>query len=62
MKLKLKEALKDRGLSYNWLADQCNVTETTIRNWADNNKKPSYEKFLKICECMELKPEELTKE
>lgn len=32
-KTEIKAWLKRRGIDYSWLADQCGVSENTVRNW-----------------------------
>lgn len=32
-KSEIKAWLKRRGIDYSWLADQCGVSENTVRNW-----------------------------
>lgn len=39
-KRELKAWLKMQGLDYSWIADQCGVTEVTVRNWMSQKTIP----------------------
>lgn len=45
-KRKIKQWLKLQGLSYNWLAEQCGVSEITVRNWMSQRNIPTLRRQL----------------
>ena len=36
----VKQWLKSQGLDYKWMADQCGVSEITVRNWMSQKSIP----------------------
>lgn len=45
-KSRLKQWLKSRGVDYLWLAEQCGVSENTVRNWMAKAPIPPLKKKL----------------
>jgi len=45
-KKEVKQWLKGQGLSYNWLAEQCGVSEITVRNWMSQRNIPTLRRQL----------------
>ena len=39
-KVEVKQWLKSHGFDYKWMADQCGVSEITVRNWMSQNAIP----------------------
>lgn len=39
-KSEVKQWLKSHGLGYKWLAEQCGVSEITVRNWMSQKAVP----------------------
>jgi putative transcriptional regulator len=47
---RIKEVLKNKGISQTWLADQTDKSYTTINEYARNKRQPSLEALYKIAE------------
>ena len=45
-KKEVKHWLKLQGLGYSWLAEQCGVSEITVRNWMSQKNIPPLKKQL----------------
>lgn len=39
-KMEVKKWLRSHGFDYKWMADQCGVSEITVRNWMSQKKIP----------------------
>lgn len=39
-KIEVKQWLKSQGLDYGWMAEQCGVSEITVRNWMSQKTIP----------------------
>lgn len=48
VKTRLKEILKKKGIRNNWLADQLNISKTTLSNIINNRYNTSLETAFKI--------------
>ncbi len=57
--LKLKEYRDERGFTQQEVADLINLNRTTYTKYETGVSEPSYEIFLKICEVLEVKPNDL---
>lgn len=45
-KSRIKQWLKSQGLDYRWIADQCGVSEITVRNWMSQKNIPTLKRQL----------------
>ncbi|MBR5521878.1 MAG: hypothetical protein IKV82_00220 [Akkermansia sp.] len=45
-KKEMKQWLRERGLGYRWVAEQCGVSEITVRNWMSQKNIPPLKKQL----------------
>lgn len=45
-KSEVKQWLKSQGLDYKWMADQCGVSEITVRNWMSQKTIPPLKRQL----------------
>lgn len=45
-KKEVKQWLKSQGLGYGWLAEQCGVSEITVRNWMSQKNIPTLRRQL----------------
>lgn len=59
---RIKEVLKVNGIKHSWLADQLEVTSTTVSNWCSNKSQPSLEMLHRISEKLKVKTSDLIKE
>lgn len=55
----LKQIMSDNSLTQQKLADILGVNQTTISQWLLDNKKPSYDNIMLICEKFGITPNEL---
>jgi putative transcriptional regulator len=56
---RLKEVLKNKGISQTWLANQMDKSYTTINEYARNKRQPSLEDLYKIAEILNIDASEL---
>jgi transcriptional regulator with XRE-family HTH domain len=56
---RIKEVLKNKGISQTWLADQTDKSYTTINEYARNKRQPSLEDLYKIAEILNVQLSEL---
>ena len=56
---KLKTVLKKQGRSQLWLANQMDITKSTMSTWCNNRSQPSLEKLYKVAEILNVDVTEL---
>jgi transcriptional regulator with XRE-family HTH domain len=56
---RIKEVLKEKGISQTWLAEKTDKSYTTINEYARNKRQPSIEDLYKIAEILNLEVAEL---
>ena len=56
---RIKEVLKDKGISQTWLAKQMGKSYNTINEYARNVRQPSLEDLYKIAEILDVEVKEL---
>ncbi len=56
---RIKEVLKDKGISQTWLAKQMGKSYNTINEYARNVRQPSLEDLYKIAEILNVEVKEL---
>lgn len=56
---RIKEVLKNKGISQTWLADQMDKSYTTINEYARNKRQPSLEDLYKVAEILNVEVKEL---
>ncbi|MGB3453990.1 MAG: helix-turn-helix transcriptional regulator [Moheibacter sp.] len=56
---RIKEVLKDKGISQTWLAKQTGKSYNTINEYARNVRQPSLEDLYKIAEILNVEVKEL---
>ncbi len=56
---RIKEVLKDKGISQTWLAKQTGKSYNTINEYARNVRQPSLEDLYKIAEILSVNVKEL---
>ena len=56
---RIKEILKDKGISQTWLADKAGKSYNTINEYARNKRQPSLEDLYKIAEILNVSAKEL---
>jgi transcriptional regulator with XRE-family HTH domain len=56
---RLKEVLKNKGISQIWLADQMDKSYTTINEYARNKRQPSLDDLYIIAEILNIDASEL---
>jgi transcriptional regulator with XRE-family HTH domain len=56
---RIKEILKDKGISQTWLAEKMEKSYTTINEYARNKRQPSLEDLYKIAEILQIDIKEL---
>lgn len=56
---RIKEVLKNKGISQTWLAEQMDKSYTTINEYARNKRQPSLEDLYKIAEILQIDIKEL---
>jgi len=59
VKNRLKEILYNRGIKQTWLAEQVNITPTTLGNILHNRYNTSLEVALKLAFVLNLKVEDI---
>jgi len=56
---RIKEVLKDKGISQSWLAKQTGKSYNTINEYSRNVRQPSLEDLYKIAEILDVEVKEL---
>ena len=56
---RIKEVLKDKGISQAWLAKKLDKSYNTINEYARNVRQPSLEDLYKIAEILNVEAKEL---
>ncbi|MFT5666088.1 MAG: putative transcriptional regulator [Vicingaceae bacterium] len=56
---RIKEVLKEKGISQTWLADKVGKSYNTINEYARNKRQPSLEDLYKIAEILGISAKEL---
>jgi putative transcriptional regulator len=56
---RIKEVLKEKGISQTWLADKVGKSYNTINEYARNKRQPSLEDLYKIAEILNISAKEL---
>jgi len=56
---RIKEVLKDKGISQTWLANQMGKSYNTVNEYARNKRQPSIEVLFKIAEILNMEAKEL---
>ncbi|MCG8208313.1 helix-turn-helix transcriptional regulator [Tenacibaculum finnmarkense] len=56
---RIKEVLKEKGISQTWLADKIGKSYNTINEYARNKRQPSLEGLYKIAEILNVSAKEL---
>jgi len=59
---RIKEVLKDKGISQTWLAKQTGKSYNTINEYAWNVRQPSLEDLYKIAEILQVSVKDLLKD
>jgi putative transcriptional regulator len=56
---RIKEILKDKGISQTWLAEKMDKSYPTINEYARNKRQPSLEDLYKIAEILDISVKDL---
>ena len=56
---RIKEVLKEKGISQTWLADKVGKSYNTINEYARNKRQPSLEDLYRIAEILNVQVKEL---
>ena len=56
---RIKEVLKEKGISQTWLADKMGKSYNTINEYARNKRQPSIEVLFKIADILNMEAKEL---
>jgi transcriptional regulator with XRE-family HTH domain len=56
---RIKEVLKDKGISQTWLAEKIGKSYPTINEYARNKRQPSLKDLYKIAEILNIEVKEL---
>lgn len=56
---RIKEVLKDKGISQTWLAEKIDKSYPTINEYARNKRQPSLEYLYKIAEILQVNAKDL---
>ena len=56
---RIKEVLKDKGISQTWLAKKMDKSYPTINEYARNKRQPSLEDLYKIAEILQVNAKDL---
>lgn len=59
---RIKEVLKEKGISQADLADMLDVRYLTVNMWANNRRQPSIERLFEIAKVLKVSPRELIRE
>lgn len=58
---RIKEVLKDKGISQTWLAKQTGKSYNSINEYARNVRQPSLEDLYKIADILNIEAKDLLK-
>ena len=56
---RIKVVLVDKRKTNKWLAEQLNVTPSTVSKWCTNDSQPSLETLMQISRLLEVKVDDL---
>lgn len=56
---RIKETLKDKGITQTWLAEKMNKSYTTINEYARNVRQPSVEDLYAIADILQVQVTDL---
>ncbi|MGS0528443.1 helix-turn-helix domain-containing protein [Zobellia nedashkovskayae] len=56
---RIKEVLRDKGISQTWLAEKMDKSYPTINEYARNKRQPSLEDLYKIADVLKIDASEL---
>ncbi|WP_062062527.1 helix-turn-helix domain-containing protein [Aquimarina longa] len=56
---RIKEILKEKGITQTWLADKTNKSYTTINEYARNVRQPSVEDLYEIADILQVQATDL---
>lgn len=56
---RIKEVLKEKGISQTWLADKVGKSFNTINEYSRNKRQPSLEDLYKIAKILNINAKEL---
>lgn len=56
---RIKEVLKEKGISQKWLSEKTQKSYPTINEYARNKRQPSLEDLYKIAEVLDVEIDEL---
>lgn len=56
---RIKEVLKEKGISQTWLAKQMNKSYNTVNEYARNKRQPSLEDLYLIAEILQVSAKDL---
>jgi putative transcriptional regulator len=59
---RIKEVLREKGISQTWLAKRLDKSYNTINEYARNVRQPSLEDLYRIAKILEINPKDLLKE
>jgi len=59
---RIKEVLKEKGISQTWLAKKLNKSYNTINEYARNARQPSIEDLYRIAKILDVNAKDLLKE
>lgn len=59
---RIKEVLKDKGMTQADLADALDIRYLTVNMWANNRRQPSVEWLFQIAKILKVSPRELIRE
>ena len=59
---RIKEVLREKGISQTWLAKKLDKSYNTINEYARNVRQPSLEDLYRIAKILEVNPKDLLKE
>jgi transcriptional regulator with XRE-family HTH domain len=55
----LKNELKSNGISQERLAQYLGTTQATVSRWANGENQPDFDYLFKICELLEVSPNDI---
>lgn len=56
---RIKEVLKDKGITQTWLANQMDKSYNTVNEYARNKRQPSLEDLYEIAEILNVSAKDL---
>ena len=59
---RIKEVLKEKGMTQADLADALDIRYLTVNMWANNRRQPSIERLFEIAKVLKVSPRELIRE